>query len=87
MAQYEPTDIKIGTRPITVTSYHVFGQTLYVYGSGFNTYSTVRINGDKHPTTYIDEGTLAIENVKGIETLDVVQIADDGTILAVSNTK
>ncbi len=84
-AKYEPSDMKIGTRPVVLDSYYVYGQTLYIYGSGFNTYSKVKVNGIKRGTTYIDENTLAIENVKDIKSIEVLQLADDGTELAASN--
>ncbi len=86
-AAYEPSDMKIGTRPIVLDSHYLYGQTLYIYGSGFNTYSKVEVNGIKRETTYIDENTLAIENVPNIRSIQVLQIADDGTELAASNTK
>lgn len=85
-AKYEPSDMKIGTRPVVLDSYYVYGQTLYIYGSGFNTYSKVKVNGIKRGTTYIDENTLAIENVQNIRSIQVLQLADDGTELAASNT-
>ena len=86
-AIYEPADMTIGTRPVIFDKYELYGDTLYIFGSGFNTYSKVRINGIKRATTYIDEFTLAIENVANIRSIEVVQVADDGTELAVSIEK
>lgn len=61
--EYIPTDMKWGTRPIILSSHKKSGNTLYVSGEGFNQYSKVVTDGLKRTTVYINEHTLAVENV------------------------
>ncbi len=77
---YTPTEIVFGTREITVDYYYISKDSLYVKGSGFNEYSTVKIDGVKKNTTFIDSETISVENVQTLpKNAEVVQIADDGT--------
>ncbi len=74
--EYMITDMKWGTRPITITSYEKAGDTLYITGEGFNPYSKVIINSFKRRTIYINEHTLAVEDPPSdIKNLSVVQTA------------
>ncbi len=82
-SKYAQAQMTFGTQPITVESYSVSDGTLYVKGTGFNKYSTVKLDGVKRNTLFIDSNTLAVENVLFSNSKpDVVQIADDGTELA-----
>ncbi len=79
---FEPTDMKIGTRPIVFNTYELYGDTIYIFGKGFNEYSRAKVNGTERATTFIDENTLAInDTVLDISSFEVIQIADDGTEL------
>ncbi len=74
--EYTMSDMKWGTRPITVSSYQKTGNTLYVTGEGFNPYSKVVIGGIRRSTVYINEHTLAVENLFfDAGKLAVVQVA------------
>ncbi len=80
---YEPTEMTFGTSPIIISSYSKSGNALYIYGSGFNRYSKVKINGSARGTVFLDESTLMVEKPPSkIETVDVVQTCDNGTDLA-----
>lgn len=74
--EYTPSDMKWGTRPITVFSHQKSGNTLYVTGEGFNPYSKVVVGGIKRNTIYINEHTLAVENLFfDAGDISVVQVA------------
>lgn len=74
--EFTPSEMSWGTRPIKVFSYELFGNTLYVSGEGFNEYSKVVVDGMKRGTIYINEHTLAVENLFfKIGDVKVVQIA------------
>ncbi len=80
---FEKTDMVFGTRPVTISSWSLSGNTLYITGKGFNEYSRVKLGGLFKPTVYVDEHTLKVENIYFWDgTPEVVQCADDGTELA-----
>ncbi len=79
---YTPTELVFGTRPPVIRSYSISGNTLYVFGDGFNEYSSVKLDGFVRNTQFIDSQTLAIENVFfSSGEPEVVQVAEDGTEL------
>lgn len=81
--EYLPTRLSFGTRDVTVESYSKTGNSLIIKGSGFNEYSTVKIDGIKRTPELIDSTTLVLDNVYfGFKTIDVIQITDRGTELA-----
>lgn len=81
--EYEPTSIRFGTRDITVSSLQKSGNTLYIYGSGFNQYTVVRIDGLKRSSELVDSCTIKVENVYfDIKDIEIVQVADNGDELA-----
>ncbi len=80
--EYYPAEMTFGTREITVDSYTMSGNTLYIKGCGFNEYSTVKLDGIRRAAELIDGHTLMVENVFfAIGEPEVVQVADDGTEL------
>lgn len=80
--EYYPAEMTFGTRGITVDSYFMSGNTLYIKGDGFNEYSAVKLDGIRRATELIDEHTLAVENVFfALGEPEVVQVTDDGTEL------
>lgn len=82
-AKYQPADMKIGVILPRVDEYSLSGNTLYVSGAGFNEYSVVVVDGVKRDTLFVDDFTLAVENmIFGIDSVDVIQISPDGTELA-----
>lgn len=52
------TDMRLGSRSITVTGYEDDGTTLTVTGENFTPYSVITIDGSEKETVYIDEHTL-----------------------------
>ncbi len=80
--EFEPTSIRFGTRDVKVTSFVKYGNTLYVYGDGFNEYSVINIDGLKRTTEFVNSGTLRVDNVFfAINDIKVVQLSESGTEL------
>lgn len=77
---YEPTNLKLGMDEITVTAVvkQEEEKIVYVYGTGFNEYSYVCINGETQRTTYVERGMLLIENPQ-LAAGDLVTVAQIGT--------
>ena len=48
---YQPTDMRMGTVPVTLDYVTLIGQNLYVHGSGFTDKSIIYINGEKMSRT------------------------------------
>lgn len=84
----EPTGMKMGRYDVKAESLSYDDRTLYVRGENFTEYSRVKINGHKKRTVFIDENTLAVENVRLREgdAVSVAQIASEsGALLGESN--
>lgn len=80
---YTPAKLTFGTRQFEVSSYLRTDNALYIKGSGFNEYTSVKLNGLKRATELVDSSTLKINNVYfDVKELEVLQMADDGTELA-----
>ncbi len=47
---YLPTDMKLGTTPITITSYEIIDDELIIYGEGFTKFSHIMIDGKEIKT-------------------------------------
>ncbi|MCM1539552.1 MAG: LTA synthase family protein [bacterium] len=76
---YEPTELKLGIDEIAVTAVtKQEEEVVYVYGTGFNEYSYVCINGETQKTTYVEQGMLLIENPQ-LAAGDIVTVAQIGT--------
>ncbi len=58
---YEPTDMVMGSRPISVTGAYAEGEYLYITGENFTTYSQVALDGWNKNTEFVDSHTLRIE--------------------------
>lgn len=81
---YEATELKLGIDPITVTAVTEQEEGLvYIYGTGFNEYSYVCVNGEKQKTTYVEPEMLLIENphLTAGDVVTVAQIGTDGITL------
>lgn len=48
---YQPTDMRMGTVPVTIDYVTLIGENLYVHGSGFTPKSMIYINGSKMSKT------------------------------------
>ena len=57
---YTPSDIKLGLKPLTVTSVENTELGLEVKGEMFTEFTGVRINGEKHDVIYVDTETVLV---------------------------
>ncbi len=86
--KYLPTNIKFGNRRIVIDDIVLQGDTLYVYGEGFNDrYSHIYINGSKKTTTYLKEGCVTADGImlNYGDIIKVVQSTSDRFLLNESN--
>lgn len=82
--RYERTDMKMGVDEIEISDASPVGERLYLYGHGFTEFSTVKVDGKKTDTEFIDGGTLVIELPRGDGVLTVIQSGADGIVLSES---
>lgn len=76
--RYLPANIKLGYKDIVIEDVVLQGDTLYIYGIGFNDrYSCICINGSRKDTTYLKEGCVTADGV----------ILNDGDIIKVVQGK
>ena len=82
-ALYEPTQLQMGTEPVTLTSAGWRGEVFFVCGSGFTAWSEVYADERLLESLFVDENTIIVydEPPEAGESLCVVQLADDGTEL------
>lgn len=86
--KYLPTNIRFGNRKIIIEDIMLQGDTLYVYGEGFNDrYSHIYINGTKKSTIYLKEGCVTADGVmlNDGDIIKVVQSTSDRFPLNESN--
>jgi hypothetical protein len=81
---YEATDMEMGIDEIEIVSVSLANEKLYLYGRGFTEFSSVRTDGKKTDTEFIDGGTLAIDMPKDTTELTVIQAGADGIVLGES---
>ena len=84
---YEPTDMVMGGRPITVTGCSADEEYLYVTGENFTTYSHVVIDGRKRKTEFVDNSTLRVslgltDSLEKFDTVSVRQLTIKGEFLS-----
>lgn len=75
---YEATELKLGIDEIAVTAVREEEGHIYVYGTGFNEYSHICVNGEVQKTTYVEKGMLLLEE-SHLTPGDVVTVAQIGT--------
>jgi len=76
-AELQPTDLQMGTVPVTLESVKQVGDSVFVAGSGFTQYSTVLINGHRHETLLLSGSNLMVSNIE-IDDGDAVAVAQVG---------
>lgn len=81
---YEPTDMRFGSLPVTITGASLEYRRLLVTGERFNEFSTILVDDAAVDTMYIDAQHLAarVDDVAGFNPeaqLCVAQLARDGT--------
>ncbi len=59
---YPPTEMVMGSRPITVSGTRIEGEYLYILGENFTTYSQVTLDGWGKETEFVDSRTLRIRD-------------------------
>jgi hypothetical protein len=84
---YEPIDMVMGGRPITVTGCSADEKYIYVMGENFTAYSHVVIDGYKRKTEFVDNSTLRIslglaDSIEKIDTITVRQLTVKGEFLS-----
>ena len=55
---YVPTELQMGTYPVSVTSAEMIGEALFISGKGFTSASTAFVNGKETETLFVNENTL-----------------------------
>jgi len=83
---YVPTDMQMGTVPITVTELRLLNGELFVYGQGFTPYSVVEIDDVWKDTEYLNDTMLRVPEYEGPLTgfAAVQQLGEDTTRLSLS---
>ncbi len=85
---YDPTDIKMGIKDITINKIEKGtkeGQVI-IKGQNFTEYSVVYVNGDAYDTEYVDENTLKID-YNGLKSLDAFVVSQKSGDTRLSSTK
>ena len=72
---YQPTDMKMGYAPITVTGIYQRGDTWYVQGTHFSPYCRVTVDGKMLDTVYLSTTLLRLDKNPGVKTPDQIQIS------------
>lgn len=83
-APYEATSLQMGTLPITLDKAILSGGVLKLYGTNFNEYSKLFIDGEQADSTYVSAGLLTYEDDEfGFEdhVLTVQQVGKDKVAL------
>ena len=85
---FPPTSMQLGIRDISVVRYEIVEDTVFIYGTGFNEFSKVYVDGEEAETTYMNYQTLSVplsEFENGRE-LYVAQVGDDHIVLSITDT-
>lgn len=85
---FPQTNMQLGIRDISVMRYEIVEDTVFIYGTGFNEFSKVYVDGEEAETTYINYRTLSVplsEFENGRE-LYVAQVGDDHIVLSITDT-
>jgi hypothetical protein len=83
---YTPTDIQMGSVPITISDVEWRDGELYVYGDGFTQWSEILLDGDRLDTELLDYNTLraAVKSWEG-EPVAVQQRSTNTVVLSVTD--
>ena len=85
---YQPTDMTMGSVPVTITDWDIRYGRMLITGENFTEYSTVMIGGQPVDTAYIDSKHIIIltEDLPGFNAFSVAQINKDGVVLSETQT-
>ncbi len=82
-SEYTRTNIRFGTRTLSVDSCVPNGNALEIRGVGFTEYTEVKVGGMRYETTLVDSNTIRVENVFFDYTpLEVEWVSSSGKVLA-----
>jgi len=83
-AELIPTDLQMGTVPVTLSSARQVGTSLYVSGKNFTRWSVVMLNGEQKDTLFIDSHNLMVADtaIEQGDSVAVAQVGDGGTELS-----
>ncbi len=87
---YPPTEMTMGSRPISVTGVRVEGEHLYILGENFTAYSQVALDGWGRETELVDAHTLRVKDndparlLEKTEEITVRQMSDTNELLSES---
>lgn len=80
---FEPTDLKLGIKKISLTSVFYDGALTHASGSGFTPFSAIYINGSRKDTRYINSGLLSTRyDIREGDKVTVCQTDSDRVILS-----
>ena len=81
---FEETDMRFGTRDITVNTAYVRNDMLMVRGKNFTPYSVIYVDGNAKETMFLSEYavTCAADDIEKGDRVTVRQVAEDGTELS-----
>ena len=84
----KPTEIKLGTQDISVSSMEVYDDIMFVYGTNFTKSSYIFINNLRYETIYINDTQLLAKDVElnPNDEIYVAQICEDSTLLSQTNS-
>lgn len=84
---YEPSDLKMGYKDITISSVKKSGDKIIVSGNNFTKHSKVFINDKKYDTTFVDDKTLEVSYSKDIKNKSFIVKQIDAYNVILSQTK
>lgn len=81
---YTPSDIQMGTLPITINDVYLSDENVIVAGDNFTEWSRVYIGDSEQKTTFVDKNTLMIENgsIEFGDKVTVSQVTSDNDTLS-----
>ena len=75
---YEPADMKMGVRPITVSEYIKLEENWYIVGENFTPYCKATVNGEILETEYLNSHIMRVlddEMVQEIQSVEDIKIS------------
>ena len=85
---FPQTQMQMGIREISLERYEIIGDEVFIYGTGFNEFSEVYVDGKSLETEYVNYKTLkvSLEEFEDGKELYVAQAGDDHIVLSVTNS-
>ncbi len=85
--RYLPANIRYGYCDIGLSDINIIGDSIFVYGDGFNEYSRIYVNGNRKQTTFVNEGCVSTGNIRlrDGDRVKIVQVTTDLVEVGESN--